>query len=93
MEGGTDKSYGIHVAELAGLPKVIIRRAKEILAQLEVNHSEGQITLSDFASKYEEPAQVAESPILDEIRNLNIGNLRPVEALLLLEQWQNELKE
>ena len=93
VEGGTDKSYGIHVAELAGLPKVIIRRAKEILAQLEVNHSEGQITLSDFASKYEEPAQVAESPILDEIRNLNIGNLRPVEALLLLEQWQNELKE
>lgn len=93
VEGGTDKSYGIHVAELAGLPKVIIRRAKEILAQLEVNRSEGQITLSDFAAQCQEPQTLAENPILQEIRGLNIGNLRPVEALLMLEKWQEELQE
>ncbi|MGI5824025.1 MAG: DNA mismatch repair protein MutS [Bacillota bacterium] len=93
VEGGTDKSYGIHVAELAGLPKVIIRRAKEILQQLEVNHSEGQISLSDFASHYAEPKTAVQSPILNEIENLNIADMRPVEALLLLEKWQNELRE
>ena len=93
MPGGTDKSYGIHVAELAGLPKVVIRRAKEILNQLEVNHSEGQITLSDFESHYQEKAEKVKSPILDEIENLNIADLRPVEALLMLEKWQNELRE
>ncbi len=91
VEGGTDKSYGIHVAELAGLPKTIIRRAKEILSQLEVNHTEGQISLSDFPTASEECRSVTESPILKEIQQLNIANLRPVEALLLLEKWQEEL--
>ena len=93
VEGGTDKSYGIHVAELAGLPKVIIRRAKEILTQLEVNHTEGQITLSDFTDKYEETVTVADSPVLKEIKNADLSNLRPIEALLLIEKWQKELKD
>lgn len=93
VPGGTDKSYGIHVAELAGLPKVIIRRAKEILNQLEVNHSEGQITLSDFDTHYQEKEVSVQSPILEEIENLNIADLRPIEALLMLEKWQNELRE
>lgn len=93
VEGGTDKSYGIHVAELAGLPKTIIRRAKEILGQLEVNHTEGQISLTDFPTVVNESRPAAASPILKEIQQLNIANLRPVEALLLLEKWQEELKE
>jgi DNA mismatch repair protein MutS len=92
VEGGTDKSYGIHVAELAGLPKVIIRRAKEILKQLEVNHGEGQISLSDFNPDYDEQTEVASNPILEEIKTLNIADIRPIEALLMLEKWQDELK-
>jgi len=92
VPGGTDKSYGIHVAQLAGLPQPVIRRAHEILKQLEQNRSDAQLTLQDFANSYE-PEKLAENPILDEIRDLNLADLRPIEALLLLEKWQKKLEE
>ena len=92
IPGGTDKSYGIHVAQLAGLPQPIIRRAYEILRQLEANRTDGKLQLDEFKPICE-AEQYEENPILEEIRSLQLSDMRPIEALLLLEKWQQDLKE
>jgi DNA mismatch repair protein MutS len=90
IQGSTDKSYGIHVAELAGLPPSLIQEAKKILSQLEETKPEkakkkniNQITFFD-----EEPK---ESPILQELRHLDLNRLSPMEALLKLSEYKNKL--
>jgi DNA mismatch repair protein MutS len=94
VPGGADKSYGIHVARLAGIPRGVNERAKEILGQLEVNHlnrygqskiapppkKSGAIQLTLF--------QWQENEIVDEIKSLDLTNLTPLAALQLLESMQ-----
>jgi DNA mismatch repair protein MutS len=99
VEGAADKSYGIHVARLAGVPREVIERAKEILCQLEDEHLDtagrakiarragatrtGQIQLTLFGP--------AEHPLLDEIRAMELDTLTPIEALQRIKQWQDSL--
>ncbi len=86
--GGTEHSFGIHVAEMAGIPKVVITRAKQILKQLEKNKG----TKPDIKKAVTQPSQVAlfqlEDPDYQEIKMLlkdvNINETTPVEALNLL---------
>lgn len=101
IDGAADKSYGIHVARLAGIPREVLERAKEILAQLENEHldaqghakiarrpkvrSNGRLQLTLFAA--------AEHPLLDEIRQLDLNTTSPLEALKLMEQWQQRLSQ
>jgi len=85
IPGGADRSYGIHVAELAGLPRPVINRAQEILAQLEADASE-------VRRKGRPPAkQMAlfpeTNPLLDDLRSLSIDALTPLEALNKLYEW------
>ena len=86
IPGGADKSYGIHVAELAGLPRPVINRAQEILAQLEADSRQMQ------AADPSLPRQLAffpeTNPLLDEIRKLDLSSLTPLEALNKLYEWQ-----
>ena len=86
IPGGADKSYGIHVAELAGLPRPVINRAQEILAQLEADSR--QMHAADPSL----PRQLAffpeTNPLLDEIRKLDLSSLTPLEALNKLYEWQ-----
>ena len=93
VEGGTDRSYGVHVAKLAGLPPQVINRAEQLLRNLEA----GQGQKPDMAAFLREqealPPEAAQSPVLDELRGLDVGNLRPVEALLYIEKWQKELQK
>ena len=98
IEGAADRSYGIQVAQLAGLPKPVIRRAKEILAQLEaekhlqakLERSE-QITFRDILlGEQQEPE---EHEIVKAIRELNIDSMSPLDALLQLSEWKKELKD
>ena len=86
--GGTDKSFGIHVAHLAGLPKPVVMRAHEILARLEandVNHQTlGQNILDDGTSK--KPQQVnlfetASMELVEEIRKMDVLAMTPIDAL------------
>ncbi|MHB0958944.1 MAG: DNA mismatch repair protein MutS [Pirellulaceae bacterium] len=100
VPGAADKSYGIHVARLAGVPRTVNERAKQILAQLEAEHVDdhgrpkigagrsarrrGDIQLTLFAPM--------EHPLLDSIRETEIDRLTPLEALQLLHRWQSELK-
>ncbi len=101
VRGAADKSYGIHVARLAGVPRKVNERAKQILAQLEAEHLDqrgrprvgagrskrpkGDIQLTLFAPM--------EHPLLDAIRETDINQLTPLHALQLIEKWKQEVDE
>jgi len=94
VQGGTDKSYGIHVARLAGLPKKVIDRAMDILALLENDCIREQKLISEEyfdnrqAGDQEEQlmlfAQNQPNPAIERLKKLNCENLTPIEALNLI---------
>ena len=93
MRGGSEHSFGIHVAEIAGMPKSIVKRANVILKQLEEDNSgvgsEAGRPVVEKISKPSESAQLSffqlDDPVLtqirDEILGLDVNNLTPVDAL------------
>ena len=105
VKGGADKSYGIQVAKLAGVPDSVIQRAKELVEEL----SDADITaaVKDLTAPKKKQkitydqldmAQmslfdtVQDNDIIEEIKNLEIGNLTPMEALNILYNLQNKIK-
>ncbi len=94
VDGGTDRSYGIHVARLAGLPEQVIRRAREILAALEADGTNKELDLAPMQSLLPEPhIMPAHHPVLEDIKALDLNNISPLEAMLYLDKWQKELKK
>jgi len=99
VEGAADKSYGIHVARLAGVPREVIERSKEILAQLEEEHldTEGRAKIAKRAKIPQRRAHFqltlfgGDHPIIDDIRALDLNNVTPLRALQLLQQWQEKV--
>ena len=98
VPGAADKSYGIHVARLAGVPREVIERAKDILAQLEEEHldAEGRAKIARRATAKRTSLQLtlfgpADHPLLDEIRQVDLSQTTPLEALRRIEQWQERL--
>lgn len=92
VPGATDKSYGIHVARLAGVPLKVTQRAKEILKEVENGSaiSRGkdsgrytQIMLFDSSDK-------KESPVIEKLRNLNVEAMTPLEALNALAELKKK---
>lgn len=97
IPGGSEHSFGIHVAKMAGMPKSIVKRSNEILKQLETeNRQEGINTKGGIKSKpvkgiaaategYQLSFFQLDDPVLsqvrDEIKNLDVNNLTPLEAL------------
>ncbi len=86
--GGADKSFGIHVAHLAGIPRPVIMRAHEILARLETNdlnkESIGANILGEDADKAPKQVNLFETPAMDlveEIRQLDVLAMTPIDAL------------
>ncbi len=98
LPGGTDKSYGIHVAKLAGIPKPILERSKEILNELE-NIFQKEASSSHFAknkTKKEDSDMlfvVKHKSILDKAASVDIDNLTPMEAINLLNEIKKQLRE
>ena len=111
VKGGADKSYGIQVAKLAGVPDLVINRAKEIVEEL----AEGDITgrVSEIAVKCPQKPQkkakprkydevdlaqfslfdtVQDDDVLEELKNIDVGNLTPIDALNTIYRLQNKLK-
>ena len=97
VPGGADKSYGIHVARLAGVPQPVNERAKDILAQLEADHinkyGDSKITPPRRAPKT--PIQLTlfdfgEHPVVDKLRELDLANLDPATALEVLKNLKFE---
>ena len=89
-KGTGDKSYGIQVAKMAGLPKVVIERAKEVLAShlLEKRKSNKKIPKLNFnqINFFREK----DSALIKKIKNIDINDITPIEALLILKDLKNE---
>ena len=84
VPGGADKSYGIHVAQLAGLPKPVIRRSQEILASLENNQGQTKKSISEkdvMTRPIQLPIFRVPSEIEKELSSLDIDCLTPLEAI------------
>lgn len=90
-EGSIDKSYGIHVAKLANLPKSLITRASEILKIYESKEQKRDIKIQE-ALPLDELIE-KDSKIEEEIKNLDILKLTPIDALNILYKMQEELKK
>lgn len=90
VPGGTDRSYGIHVAQLAGIPRTVILRASEILKQLEATSGyavqESPVIVQQMALFPET------NPLLDELKELDLNTLPPLQALNLLYEWQQKYR-
>jgi DNA mismatch repair protein MutS len=101
VPGAADKSYGIHVARLAGVPREVVDRAKDILAQLEDEHldAEGRAKIARPADRPQRTEiqltlfGAADHPLLDDIRGLDLNNTTPLAALEQIQQWQQQLAE
>lgn len=88
VPGGADRSYGIHVAQLAGLPQPVVQRAGEILHQLEA--SSGKAVKIDPDLPQQMVLFPETNPILEELKELDINALSPIEALNRLYEWQRK---
>jgi len=99
IEGAADKSYGIHVARLAGVPREVIERSKEILDQLEEEHldAEGRAKIARPSKEPKKtPLQLtlfgaAEHPMVEELRRMDLDGLTPLAALEWLHRQQELL--
>ena len=97
VEGPADKSYGIHVAKIAGLPRDVVERAQVILAQLESDHVDesGKVKIPERKSKsrdrqlslFIEP----DHPVIEKLKSLDIEQLTPIAALQKLNEFRQEL--
>lgn len=94
LPGGTDKSYGIQVARMAGLPKAVIDRAREVLTDLEKGGEKRRDTLggAKVSAKAEKLQltlfEAEEHPVVAQLKDLDLDTLSPLEALLTLQRFQ-----
>jgi len=95
IPGGVDKSYGIHVAKLAGLPRPVIKRATEVLTDLE-NRSQAGNKESLMKPERSAEAQLSfsmpKADVVQELEKLEIDTLSPLEALTRLYELQKKAK-
>jgi DNA mismatch repair protein MutS len=93
--GSADKSYGLHVAERAGVPREVLERAREVLADLEAHHVEasarpgGRVRRPRFVQS--SLFARSEDPVLAALREIDVKQISPDEALAQLRRWQREL--
>ncbi len=105
VPGGSEHSFGIHVARMAGMPKKVLKRAEELLVQLEKSHSNSELVSTVKAAgkkkKQEQEYQLSfiqlDDPLLEQIKedilNTDIDTLTPVEALMKLNEIKSLLKK
>jgi DNA mismatch repair protein MutS len=98
LPGGTDKSYGIHVAKLAGVPKTILDRSKEILEELESTFQKEASGEHLARHKTKEPDKdilfvQKHKSVLEKLASTDVNNLTPIEAINLLNKIKNEINE
>ena len=99
IEGGSEHSFGIHVAKMAGMPQQVIHRATKIMKRLEKSHSSEELT--DNLKAVTNDMQLSfinlDDPLLEEIKDeilhLDINTLTPVEALMKLNEIKRMLQK
>jgi DNA mismatch repair protein MutS len=96
VPGGTDKSYGIHVAQLAGLPKTVLHRAGEVLLDLEASRVQADGHKKPGRKSKAKLEQLAlfgqKTPLADEIDSIDISSMTPLEAINKLYELQQKAK-
>ena len=93
VPGSADRSYGIHVARLAGLPKSVINRAQDVLANLESKSTTGKGRAQRRATVPQLTLFPKDSLLADEISRLDIDSMSPLEAITKLYELQKKAKE
>ena len=108
LPGPADQSYGIHVAQLAGLPRAVLREATKLLKRLEAQGSElapvsqqldlfaQPVTDSDEIEDNDSensPMTGAEQDVLDDISNLYLADKTPLQIMQMVADWQKDLKD
>ncbi|WP_338670187.1 DNA mismatch repair protein MutS [Pseudodesulfovibrio methanolicus] len=104
VPGPADRSYGIEVARLAGVPRPVVERAREILAKLEEKSQDNQAGGAvDRASQTLLPGfgappikvdrELCEHPIITQLTDLDVDGMTPIQALMLLNQWKDMIKD
>ncbi|MPN14984.1 DNA mismatch repair protein MutS [bioreactor metagenome] len=93
IPGGADKSYGIHVAQLAGLPKRIIDRANKILDDLENKHSEPSELKAGASAAATTSMSLFESALTTELLAIDVMAITPLEAINILYRLQSDAKK
>jgi len=95
VEGGTDRSYDVHVASLAGVPDEVVKRARQILTKLE---KENMVVIDESSSDERDTVQTSlealtvDDPIVELIKHFDLERLTPFEALDRLKEMQDEIK-
>ena len=96
VPGGTDKSYGVHVASLAGVPDAVVKRAKQLLIRLE---KENIVDLGDVSDEPIETLQTSlealtiDDPIVEQIKHMELERITPLDALNELKEMQDKIKQ
>jgi DNA mismatch repair protein MutS len=88
VPGGADRSYGIHVAQLAGLPRDVVIRANEVLRDLEKHAPTASVEPGRLNSGQQMALFPEASPILQELEELDVTAMTPLEAINKLYEWQ-----
>ncbi|MDE3056153.1 MAG: DNA mismatch repair protein MutS [Verrucomicrobiota bacterium] len=91
VPGGTDKSYGIHVAKLAGLPSKVLRKAEDILSLLEKGVLGRRTPVTEQLSLFPLASVEEGNALLEELRELDLDKVSPLQALQLLTRWKSEV--
>ncbi|QDU58147.1 DNA mismatch repair protein MutS [Aeoliella mucimassa] len=103
VEGSADRSYGIHVAQLAGVPRAVSERAEEILAELEQSGHRLDTPHAEVSPPHTQTApsqkvgmqltlfETAEHPVVEKIRELDLNNMTPLQALAAMDALKKDL--
>ena len=97
VEGGTDRSYGIHVARLAGVPLPVLERARQLLGELSVQHvGRPRVSRSKKSDRFIDDAQLPlfvdpSKELITELAGTKIEDLTPMQAFELLRRWKEKL--
>ncbi len=98
VPGGADRSYGVEVAKLAGVPEAVIRRARTVLTQLEQHALPASIPISGEAEPPEEEPQLSLGGLgaekaMDKLRDIDLNTLTPLEAMNILFELKKLVQE
>jgi DNA mismatch repair protein MutS len=88
VAGGADRSYGIHVAQLAGLPPGVTKRAADLLRELELRAPQAVQRPSHLRKGQQMALFPESSPLLDELGGLDVSNMTPLDAINKLYEWR-----
>ena len=94
--GGSNHSFGIHVARMAGMPQTVVLRAKDLLKELEQLHGHKPEKSNDNGANHQMTLVQWESPEVEslkkELEELDINAIAPIDALLLIQRWKSLFK-